>query len=84
MAADQGYELDDFPDLFSRIKEAFPSASTASIVHWAPINQRIASGAGVKEYLDSDDGVTQVACDLLGKPDCPDAMFVQLDDVDQA
>ncbi len=49
----EGHNLKEFPHFFRRLKQALPRASTVSVVHWAPIAERIVVDAAyVKARLE--------------------------------
>ena len=72
-----------YPHFFTRLKERAPGGFLASIVHWAPINQKIVSDA---DYCDSgsDAMVAEKCAKLLLGDRNPAVVFLQFDDVDGA
>ncbi|MCA9233937.1 MAG: alkaline phosphatase family protein [Planctomycetales bacterium] len=80
-----GSDFDQFPHFFKYLKDANASLFTASIVDWAPINDRILAD----QYADleiggvSDPAVRDAAVSLLQTGD-PDAIFLHFDQVDGA
>lgn len=72
-----------FPCFFTRIREVRPEAFLSSIVHWAPINERIVQDADVETEVESDSEVAVEAAAHLRLED-PDVLFLQFDDVDHA
>lgn len=79
----RGSNIPRYPHFFKRIKRARPEFKTASIVHWAPINFNILSGADIARIHSKDDEVAAAAETVLGTP-AIDAVFVHFDDVDHA
>ncbi|MEQ1438323.1 alkaline phosphatase family protein [Fontimonas sp. SYSU GA230001] len=84
--------FDAYPHFLARAEQARPALRTASVVHWAPINDEILCAderaddcGGVDAVItrDSDAGVRDAVVDLLRDGD-PDAVFVQFDDIDHA
>lgn len=83
--------FDLVPHFFQRIEAARPELVTASVVHWAPINDEILCAdeqggcGGVDQVVTeaSDAGVRDAAVALLRDGD-PQALFVQFDDIDHA
>ena len=73
---------DNFPHMFTRIKEARPQAYLSSIVNWTPINDQIVRDADYVERGD-DVGVALKAIIHLGAQD-PDVLFLHFDQVDAA
>ena len=83
--------FDAVPHFFQRIEAARPDLFTASVVHWAPINDEILcadeqGGCGDIDRVvteTSDAGVRDTVVALLRDED-PQALFVQFDDIDHA
>jgi hypothetical protein len=72
-----------YPHFFSRLR-SLCQISTASIVHWAPVNTQILKGeADVIETGLSDAGVAAAAAALM-EAASPDVTFLHFDDVDHA
>ncbi len=78
-----GARLDRYPHFFHRLKEHRPDAITASVVNWAPINDRIVTAADIVWSGRPDRRLAATAAHILREQD-PDALFVQFDEVDQA
>ncbi|MFO0968359.1 MAG: alkaline phosphatase family protein [Gemmataceae bacterium] len=76
-------DLKTYPHLFVRLKEKRPTARTASIVHWAPINEKIIAACDVVITRKTDAEVCAEAEKVLTAPQL-DAIFVHFDDVDGA
>ncbi len=75
--------LDEYPTVFERIREAKPDAFLSSIVNWEPINTRLVTRANSEISAVSDEWVTQLAvCSILR--DGPDFSFIQFDELDAA
>ncbi|WP_442484958.1 alkaline phosphatase family protein [Aeoliella sp. SH292] len=74
-----------WPSMFRYVRQAMPTASTASISHWSPINTSIISSTDLDLEISgvSDQAVRDHAVDLLATGD-PTAMFLHFDDVDHA
>jgi predicted AlkP superfamily pyrophosphatase or phosphodiesterase len=79
----EGANYKDYPHFFRRLKQARPGTVTASIVHWAPINERIVVDADVAKKYPRDDQVAAEAVRVLETMD-PDVVFLHFDDVDGA
>lgn len=76
--------LAEYPHYYHRVKEQKPGLKLYSVVNWNPIHKILQEGdADIANYLLTDDKVAGRVADLL-QNDNPDAMFVQLDDVDHA
>ncbi|XVJ60669.1 MAG: sulfatase-like hydrolase/transferase [Tepidisphaera sp.] len=82
--------LATYPHFFARLRGtgqtqgACADIRTASIAHWAPINNNILLGAAdVIQSVATDDGVRD-ACRALLAADTTDLIFVHFDDVDYA
>lgn len=76
--------LAEYPHYYHRVKEQKPELKLYSVVNWSPIHKILQEGdADIANYLLTDDKVTGRVADLL-QNDNPDAMFVQLDEVDHA
>lgn len=74
--------FDEYPCLFTRIRELRPDAVLASIVNWTPINDEIVDDADYEDRGD-DAAVALLAADYLASQD-PDVLFLQFDEVDGA
>jgi len=79
----EGANFGEYPHFFRRLKERWPHAYTASIVNWAPINERIVRDADLAVILPKDSQVAEQAARVLRERD-PDAVFVHFDEVDAA
>jgi hypothetical protein len=84
--------FDAYPHFLARAEQARPALRTASVVHWAPINDEILCAderaddcGGVDQVVtrDTDEGVRDAVVGLLREGD-PEAVFVQFDDIDHA
>lgn len=74
----------EYPHFYHRVREQKPELKLYSVVNWNPIHKILQQGdANIANYLLTDEKVTRRVVDLL-KNDNPDAMFVQLDEVDGA
>ena len=78
-----GSRYQEFPHLFQRVKDHNPAWYTASIVHWAPIHNKIVAAADYSTAPEDDDRVAAEACQLLAEQD-PTVLFLHFDDVDAA
>jgi predicted AlkP superfamily pyrophosphatase or phosphodiesterase len=76
-------DLKTHPHFFTRLKAKFPKAKTASIVHWAPINERIISACDHIITRKTDREVAAEAEKILARPEI-DVVFIHFDDVDGA
>jgi predicted AlkP superfamily pyrophosphatase or phosphodiesterase len=79
----EGANYQEYPHFFRRLKQVRPGAVTASIVHWAPINDRILVDAVVAKKVPRDEQVAAEAVRVLGGTD-PDVVFLHFDEVDGA
>jgi predicted AlkP superfamily pyrophosphatase or phosphodiesterase len=79
----QGARYDLYPTLFDRLRNAIPSARTASVVNWAPINTHIVRKADTLVAVQPDERVAEEVVRIL-EADDPDLLFVQLDEPDAA
>jgi predicted AlkP superfamily pyrophosphatase or phosphodiesterase len=74
----------EYPHYYHRVKQQKPDSKLYSVVNWSPIHKILQDGdADIANYLLTDEKVTNRVADLLLN-DNPDAMFVQLDEVDHA
>jgi predicted AlkP superfamily pyrophosphatase or phosphodiesterase len=81
---------DQYPHFFARLKEVRPSAYTASVVSWIPIQQHIVSAADVaklfppvgKDYTESDIMAAKTAAKILTESD-PAVLFIYIGQVDE-
>ncbi|MFT5184468.1 MAG: putative AlkP superfamily pyrophosphatase or phosphodiesterase, partial [Flavobacteriales bacterium] len=74
----------EFPPIFTRVEQYDPEFNTASICHWAPINDEIVDGSA--DYIlnvTSDADLSSEAVDYITNND-PDCMFIHFDDIDHA
>ncbi|OWK46777.1 alkaline phosphatase family protein [Fimbriiglobus ruber] len=78
-----GKNLTEYPSFLDRFKAAHPDARTASFATWAPIHQNIIAKADVKTTFKKDADAADAAVKELQTAD-PDAVFLDLDDVDHA
>lgn len=74
--------LDSYPGLFSRLGAIAPQLTTASFVHWAPINEWLLSDADTRQEFGTDAEVMSAVKASLAQATPPDVTFIQLDDVD--
>lgn len=72
-----------YPHFFRHLKDHDPKRFTASIVHWAPIHEKIVSNADISLARKTDAEVRDEAIALLRDKD-PDVLFLHFDDVDGA
>jgi predicted AlkP superfamily pyrophosphatase or phosphodiesterase len=79
----EGSNFKEYPHFFRRLKQARPGAVAVSVVHWAPINERIVADADVVKTYPRDDQVAAEAVRVLSGLD-PDVVFLHFDDVDGA
>lgn len=78
-----GAHYDLYPHFFDRLEQYNPALRTASICHWAPINDIILHQADLKLNVATDLEVKNAAVTALTLGD-PDALFLHFDDVDHA
>ncbi|MCH2022985.1 MAG: alkaline phosphatase family protein [Saprospiraceae bacterium] len=76
-----GNKLDKHLDLFNYIEDKNPELYTASISHWAPINEKIINKVDFKTNPKSDEAVAEAAIKLFNEQN-PDAVFLHFDDID--
>jgi predicted AlkP superfamily pyrophosphatase or phosphodiesterase len=87
----EGANFQQFPHFFARLKQARPTAFTASYVTWEPIQRRMVTAAddslavpqGNEPHRDSDARGVRKTIALL-KTGNPDVVFLHLDHVDGA
>ena len=84
----EGYNWEEYPHIFKRIKEQAPNAYLSSISQWHPINDQILSKAeGSWDYMlnapGNGDAVAASAIEHITSKD-PDFLFLHFDDVDHA
>ena len=86
----EGNHFDQTPHWFKHLKDRDAAKFTASIVSWAPINEHIAPDESTDLKVqfggtpsENDGLVRDTVVNLLSNGD-PDAIFVQLDQVDDA
>lgn len=72
-----------YPAFFSRLKEKRPGLRTAAIVNWAPIREKLISGADYATATGNDEAVASQASALLRAGD-PDVVFLEFDAPDHA
>jgi predicted AlkP superfamily pyrophosphatase or phosphodiesterase len=81
---------DQYPHFFAHLKEVRPTAYTASVVSWIPIQQHITSAADVsklfppvgKDYTDADILAAKAAAKILTESD-PAVLFIYIGQVDE-
>ncbi|QEC54003.1 concanavalin A-like lectin/glucanase superfamily protein [Anseongella ginsenosidimutans] len=75
--------LDEYPVIFERVKEALPESSISVFGTSALFTEQLSAGADVKETFDGDEGVTAAVIDALSEDD---ATFItaQFSGVDEA
>ena len=78
-----GHQFQKYPHLFTVLKKLRPSTRTASISHWAPINEKIVKEVDYQKSPKSDAQVSKEALYLL-KDKNPDILFVHFDAIDHA
>ncbi|MGC9407512.1 alkaline phosphatase family protein [Streptomyces sp. DZ1-3] len=82
-----GHRFAQYPDFLTRIETAAPSRTTYAVSSWAPITDTVFSAAVDTRVstpsAEYDTGTTSRAVDRLGNGN-PDAVFVQLDNIDHA
>lgn len=77
-------KIAEYPHFYHRVKAQKPESKLYSVVNWSPIHKILQEGdADIANYLLTDEKVTGRVTDLLLN-DNPDAIFVQLDEVDHA
>lgn len=76
--------LAQYPALYRRLDQVAPQLSTASFVHWAPINQWLLNDADTASSFATDIEVAAASAAFLQRPDTADVTFVHFDDVDHA
>ncbi|WP_369378684.1 alkaline phosphatase family protein [Streptomyces sp. cg36] len=83
-----GQRFAQYPDFLTRAETARPALSTYAVASWAPITDTIFSskvdGRVSTPSAEYDTGTTARAVEKLGSAPGPDAVFVQLDNVDHA
>ncbi|MDF1839500.1 MAG: alkaline phosphatase family protein [Planctomycetota bacterium] len=83
----ENHNLEQYPHIFSRIRDARPDAQLASIVHWDPINDHLLKPfPGLANHIEetsSDLAVEQAARKYLLETN-PDVLFLHFDEVDGA
>ena len=72
-----------YPHFFRRLKDSKPGLNLQSIVHWAPIHEKIMSGADLSVAVPTDALVAAGAVKVLSQKN-PDVLFLHFDDVDSA
>ena len=79
-----GNNYDNYPPLFYHLNLFNPAFNTASICHWAPINDYIVQDyADYKLNVSTDQEVSTQASNYITQND-PDLLFLHFDDVDHA
>ena len=74
---------EDYPHIFTRIRQAHPTALLSSIVNWSPINTAIINNTDFELTGLSDEQVSeQAACHILEIG--PDFLFLHFDELDGA
>jgi len=79
----ENHDWKTYPHIFERIIKKRPGIVTASVVHWAPINEKIVKTCNHIVTRKTDAAVIVEAEKLLAKPEL-DVLFVHFDDVDHA
>ncbi len=74
---------DTYPDIFKYIEDYNPELKTASLVVWAPINDKIVSHADVESKFDNDSTMAYAVANRIANEEI-DVMFIHFDDVDHA
>jgi predicted AlkP superfamily pyrophosphatase or phosphodiesterase len=74
---------DKYPHFFRRLKAVQPELTLESIVQWAPIHEKIVSGADHSVAARTDALVAEGAVKVLSQQD-PDVLFLHFDEVDGA
>lgn len=72
-----------YPHFFRRLKDAQPGLNLQSIVHWAPIHEKIVSAADLTVSVPTDALVAAGGIKVLSQQN-PDVLFLHFDDVDHA
>ncbi|MFC4099276.1 LamG-like jellyroll fold domain-containing protein [Paenibacillus xanthanilyticus] len=72
-----------YPSLMKRAEQHQSALSTASIVHWSPINTSLVDGIDLEKNVATDAAVVTETVNLLQNGN-PDFLFLQFDDVDHA
>ncbi|MFB9325718.1 alkaline phosphatase family protein [Paenibacillus aurantiacus] len=72
-----------YPSLMKRAEQYQSALSTASIVHWSPINTSLVDGVDLEKNVATDAAVVTETVNLLQNGN-PDFLFLQFDDVDHA
>jgi len=76
--------VSEYPHFFRKLKETNKDIKTVSIVNWEPIHKILQEvDADICEHYSPDEKVAERAAEILLEKN-PDAMFIQLDDVDHA
>ncbi|WP_369199720.1 alkaline phosphatase family protein [Streptomyces sp. PU-14G] len=83
----QGADLAAHPDFLTRVERAKPSLRTYAVASWAPITDTLVSaevdGKDASPADEYDEGTTRRAVTQLRDAQ-PDALFLQLDNIDHA
>lgn len=75
--------FEQYPHFFARVKQQRPDLVTASLVNWAPINDKILQNQNADHlFRGNDAAVAAEAARLLRKEAQLDVMFVDFDEVD--
>ncbi|MGE6230356.1 alkaline phosphatase family protein [Paenibacillus chitinolyticus] len=78
-----GSKFGQYPSLMKRAELYNPALSTASIVHWGPINDKLVEGIDLEKTVATDAEVVSDTLNLL-KTGNPDFLFLHFDDIDHA
>jgi hypothetical protein len=78
-----GNDLDEYPSLFTRIKQQKPSLFTAAYGRSADLVDSLAADADAKAAFSTDAEVKDAIVNALGSSD-PDVLIAQFSDVDEA
>ena len=80
-----GYDILNYPHLFTRIEQFNPDLYTLSICQWSPINIFLASTAA-DVIVNVDDHTSHVEAEAISRlsTEDPDVTFLHFDDVDHA
>ncbi|MCY9592143.1 metalloenzyme superfamily [Paenibacillus chitinolyticus] len=78
-----GSKFGQYPSLMKRAELYNPALSTASIVHWGPINDKLVEGIDLEKTVATDAEVVSDTVNLL-KTGNPDFLFLHFDDIDHA
>lgn len=74
--------IQQYPHIFSLLKQYDKNSENISVVNWQPINKILPAQSGLKFYYKSDEKVTQKSIGILRVMLNINAMFIHLGEVD--